>query len=439
MAVKKTCPECGAEYEAEEGMTSCDECSRKTKMKNDKSTKTQVNRIDMYESEERWMTRPFERTPEGFLKGRAIVTSIGVFQYLDASGEMHGELRHPDDVFDGASLESLKMKPLTNDHPTSIVTPENIKELTVGNLGSNPSFTKQLNNPGGSWNRDDEITDGQHVAIDMVINEPEAIKSVLEGKRSLSCGYTCDLEQAPEGAVYLGMPYKYIQKNIRYNHVAIVDRARAGDTARIRMDSADCALHIDKTIPLKEEEAMETIKIDGVDYQAEARVIENLTKAEERADGLQSELTRIKAAQSTLEAERDTAKARVDQLETELKTKMDASSIQAAVAKRLTLERAAADAKVDFKADESDLDIQKKVIQKAFPKMDLKDRDAGYVAAAFDSALQTIEKSDNADADKRQLTADSTDTTNTTAKDEEKFDAAAARQRMVDDLTKRKE
>ena len=42
--------------------------------------KKDIKRFDNIDYSQ-WMTVPFERTAEGFLKGRAIVTSIGVFTY----------------------------------------------------------------------------------------------------------------------------------------------------------------------------------------------------------------------------------------------------------------------------------------------------------------------------------------------------------------------
>ena len=64
-----------------------------------------------------WMTDPFEQTPEGFLRGRACVTNIGVFPYRLEDGSIEYELRHPEDVFDSESMASLKLKPVTNNHP----------------------------------------------------------------------------------------------------------------------------------------------------------------------------------------------------------------------------------------------------------------------------------------------------------------------------------
>ncbi len=76
-----------------------------------------------------WMTTKFTRTTEGFLTGRAIVTSIGVFTYQYADGTVLRELRLPEEVFALESLESMKLKPVTNQHPDGFVTPENQKEV----------------------------------------------------------------------------------------------------------------------------------------------------------------------------------------------------------------------------------------------------------------------------------------------------------------------
>ena len=181
-----------------------------------------------------WMYTPFTRTAEGFLTGRAIVTSIGVFTYKNADGTVLRELRLPEEVFAPESLETMKLKPLTNLHPKEWVTPENQKELQVGSLGSDVTTTTQYRMGSG------EITDGIHVAIDITVNRADAIEDVLNGRRALSMGYTCEIEES--SGVYMGVEYDCIQRKIRYNHCAIVDEARAGDNAMIHLDSADAIL-----------------------------------------------------------------------------------------------------------------------------------------------------------------------------------------------------
>jgi len=188
-------------------------------------TTKKVNRYDSLDPVV-WMTSPFTRNAEGFLVGRAIVTSVGVFTYKREDGKLQRELRLPEEVFSTASLESMKLKPVTNDHPKEKVTSQNVKDLAIGTLGSNPSSTNQEWNWNGNDTPREKLTDGFHIAIDMTITNEDAIEDVLNGKRSLSMGYECDTEIAAEGSVWCGMAYDVIQRNIRYNHCAIVPKAR---------------------------------------------------------------------------------------------------------------------------------------------------------------------------------------------------------------------
>jgi hypothetical protein len=137
-------------------------------------TKT-VNRWDSLVPS-RWMTKSFTRTSDGFLKGRAVVTSVGVFTYQNKDGSFTRELRLPEEVFNADSLESMKMKPVANDHPTEKITDENVKKYQVGSLGSNPSSNNQIRSWEG-YTPEDELTDGFHVAIDMIIHDGDAIKN----------------------------------------------------------------------------------------------------------------------------------------------------------------------------------------------------------------------------------------------------------------------
>ena len=57
------------------------------------------------------------KTKEGYLRGEAVVSRAGVFKYRNVDGSVRGELRHPDNIFKIDSLETLKMIPITNDHP----------------------------------------------------------------------------------------------------------------------------------------------------------------------------------------------------------------------------------------------------------------------------------------------------------------------------------
>jgi hypothetical protein len=369
-----------------------------------------------------WMTERFVQNGEGFLQGQAVVTNVGVFTYRDVNGDIRRELRLPEDVFDGESLHSLLLKPLTNDHPPEMINGTNVHDHQVGNLGSRYAV------------------DGYHVSIDMAIMEPEAINDVMAGKRALSCGYSADLEEST--GMWMGIPYDAIQRNIRYNHVAIVDAARAGDAARIRLDANSALLVSDNQIEKEADMALKKIKLDGVDYEAEAEVIKTLNQHKERADKFDSllkDFAKLKEDSTVVEAERDTLKERVDQLDKDLKelkeSHMDESAIQEKVKVRLRILDAAAKAEVEYKEDGNNIDIMKAVIMKVFPDAKLDERDEVYITARFDGAVELLIKLP--DAEKRKAVF-SGNLDNANEEEEGKIpDSAKSRQNMMDSLQKR--
>jgi hypothetical protein len=369
-----------------------------------------VKRYDSLESGT-WMTTPFTKTAEGFLTGRAIVTSVGVFTYRNKDSGVSRELRPPEEVFAADSLNSMKLKPMTNNHPTEKVTPANARTLQIGSLGNNPSdwiSSYALFNP-DDMERGSSGSDGFHVAIDMTITDAAAIQDVESGKQALSMGYDTEVEES--SGVWCGMAYDAIQRRITYNHVALVDGARAGDAARIRFDGIDSSTNNDihlnggdavlVNINSKvdhEEGNLKKIKIDGVDYEGEDGLVMKYAEQHKRADAaeqaLEKERADNKAALSTLEAEQDTAKARADKAEKELKEAQtalnDPKRLDAAIEAKLALHEAAQKTGVEVKGDMSDADIKKAVILSVFPESKFDGKDEVYITARFDATVEFL-------------------------------------------------
>lgn len=387
-----------------------------------KETKKDLKRFDNIDNSQ-WMTLPFERTSEGFLRGRAIVTSIGVFTYKRADGTVQRELRLPEEVFSLKTLNSMKLKPVTLNHPTELVTSDNADKLQVGSLGDNPSWTKEWEHR--NW---EEVTDGINCAIDMIITRKDAIDAILNGKQALSMGYTCDLEIAEPGATWCGIEYDFIQRNIRYNHCAIVDSARAGDNAKIelRADSDDAVL---EDIVIKTDggtNMLKKINLDGIDYEAEESVIKALNAEKARADKAENDacetkksldkkvadfekkVTEFEKRISELEAEKDTAKEKADSAERELeelkKTSMDSKKMDEMVNAKIDLLHNAEKAGVEVKSDMADSDIKKAVIAKVFPNAKFDGKDEVYVQARYDATIEIL--AERADNKSRQFTSD---------------------------------
>ena len=340
-------------------------------------------------------TSPVEKTPEGFVRATVAVTSIGVFTYRNPDGTTRRELRLPDEVFKPESMSTLALKPMTLLHPTkdqtpeSLLNPDTVKELACGSVGQ-------------------PFADSYRVFTSIMVTRADAIQSVLDKQTlGLSCGYTCDIEWTSGN--WLGQDYDCIQRNIRYNHVALVPRPRAGDDATIRLDDAGAPGPVPSEYLTTEKEPnmdYKKVNLDGVEYQAEAQVITALTKAREQVATLNSQIDQLRtdAADSakkvsTLEGERDSLKERLDQAEKDMKDKM-ASAFQAQIA---LMDKARA-AGCEVRADMSEGELKAAVIAKKFPQAKLEGKDEAYINARFDAACEMIEQ--DAENQSRQDAAD---------------------------------
>ena len=276
----------------------------------------------------------------------------------------------------------------------------------------------------------------------MTINRADAIEDVLNGRRALSMGYTCDIEDS--AGVYMGVEYDCIQRNIRYNHCAIVDEARAGDAARIHLDGKDAVLAVparrtdnkDAQKPKEENTPMkQTVRIDGIDVEVPENVASHIAgqnkridEAESKKKSLEEEVAELKKAVSKLEAERDAEKSKADSAQAELeKARADAADdarIDAAVKERLSVLDAADRAGVKVSSEMKMDDIRRAVIGSVFPAIKLDGKNADYVSACFDSAVAELEK--RGDTAQRAVASDGI------PGGADNYDAAAARERMIE-------
>ena len=158
---------------------------------------------------------------EGYLICRGVpVARCGTQQYLPEELQIQGEEsplilidvdRPEEEVFSPECMASFEGKPVTEDHPDipDGVNAENIRVYQVGHA-------QNIRRGEGSCRN--------MLLADLVITSPETIRRIRNGKREISCGYTYTLVR--EGG-------RWIQRNIRGNHIAIVDRGRAGHSVRI--------------------------------------------------------------------------------------------------------------------------------------------------------------------------------------------------------------
>ena len=167
-----------------------------------------------------------EHTREGFLRGKAVVTRVGVQHYsrkaLGIDGdpdEMVGVYRTPETVFHDETQASLRLMPVTLGHNVHGVNPQNARELTVGAVG-------------------DEVSkfEDNGLAISIALHGIEGINQVDDGHDQVSGGYMVRRLHAP--GQLDGVPYEYITDGpMLYNHLALVETGRLGDGARVLDDN----------------------------------------------------------------------------------------------------------------------------------------------------------------------------------------------------------
>lgn len=301
-------------------------------------------------------------TPEGWIRDKPVLTRSGIFEYRRADGTVQREYRPPEEVFHADHIASIRGVPITDGHPGRVHADN--ADAIVGAVLTNG-----------------EQQDGNLLA-EVVIHAPKR----LGAKKELSLGYSLELDETP-GEVD-GKRYDAVQRKLRVNHLAVVQRGRAGN-AKLRLDREDAA---DAAVKLEEEDNMAdlklvTVRVDSIDYQAQPEVARALDRANEaiaaektRADAaIKAEKTRA----DSLEAERDSLKAAAAKHADDLKkAREDAAE---GVKVRLTLEGIAKKHSVEFKADASDRAVREAVITKLAPKTyNFDGKSDDYVAFAFD-------------------------------------------------------
>jgi len=256
------------------------------------------------------------RSQDGYMGVRAKAARVGAYAYSgrDVDPEnAHGlrdmetvnVLRDAEEVFSARSLGSFVAKPITDDHPTVSVTARNWRDFARGTIMG-------------------AVKDGDHVGFDLAFLDADTVAKVDAGKVELSNGYTCNLEFGDFTAAD-GTKCQARQTNITGNHVALVDRGRAGPTCRVGdAPTADTAPQsfLDSLKP--QEKPVKTMLIDG------------LTVDISNADTALATINTILAA-------RDAALGKVTALDTEIATlKTEAATKDAKIA---TLEQSVKDAK----------------------------------------------------------------------------------------------
>lgn len=144
------------------------------------------------------------------------IARTGTYQYLAQElglpgNEIINVYRTEDEVFNKVTMASFEGKAFTDTHPSVDVTVDNWSIYSKGELTNIRRGTGE---------------DSDKLIADILVRDPIVIDEIQSGcKREVSAGYECEYVEK-DGKIY--------QKNIRGNHVALVQAGRAGSSVRIK-------------------------------------------------------------------------------------------------------------------------------------------------------------------------------------------------------------
>lgn len=217
-----------------------------------------------------------KRTQEGYIATQARALRTGIQDYYAwefgdtaiADGFANDEIvrvyRPAESVFSKDSLQSAVHIPITVDHPSEMVDSDNYADLAVGEVST------------------DVMRDGEFVAFSIMVKDKRGLDAINSGKVELSAGYTAEMIRVDH------KDYDYVMGKPRYNHIAIVDAARAGSQARIGDNAPKWgAMPVTKTEKEPDMAELKTVVVGDKAVQvaaADADVISTMIK--DHADAL---------------------------------------------------------------------------------------------------------------------------------------------------------
>lgn len=154
-------------------------------------------------------------TQDGYLVAVSRVARTGVQDYLASELGLPGNRivkvnRSADNVFSKDAMGSLTHAPVTVDHPSVSVSKDNWRDLAVGEVGA------------------DVMRDGDWLSVPLIVKDAKGVDAARTTHREISMGYSANIVDAPAGS-----GYDYEMTDIRFNHLALVPKGRAGYEARI--------------------------------------------------------------------------------------------------------------------------------------------------------------------------------------------------------------
>lgn len=315
------------------------------------------------------------------------IARVGVFPYMKADRSIEMEAKLPTELLSDSTVNSADNRPVTNDHH-GLVTKDNATQLAKG-------FTA-----------DNAHVDNNTLRVDMTIMDGKLIDAINNGKQELSIGFQTNIDQTP--GKYNGVAYDSVQKDIRINHVAVVNQGRAGHKVRLLGDSAEMIDDdlkegkvesmdytktrldsVDQTITVADHDVDAVTKLDADDSDKSKKIAD----LKNQIAGLQKQLDELQGNADESKKEAAQAQAKADSLEKEnetMKKKYEGDGFNKKVQARLNLMEKAK----KFVGDSADLNKMSaremkiaavKSAKAVNDSINLEDQTDDYIQALFDN------------------------------------------------------
>lgn len=326
-------------------------------------------------------------TDDGYLvtTARSVRTGIQLYRGSEV-GKAYRETvrvyRPPEEVFAADSLQSFSHAPVTMDHPAEAVTGDNWKRLAVGEVSTAAQ------------------KDGEWIALPLILKDAAAIKAVQGGKRELSAGYTCTLDWTP-GTTPDGETYDAVQRGIKINHLAVVDRARAGSTARIG-DGAETwgaspVLSQDGKERPMGDKPLKTVTVDGLSIEVTDQGAQVIAKLQQQVSDAAAAKAKSDAEHTAAIAAKDAELGKKDAEIEGLKAKQfDDAKLDQLVADRADVVSRARAIAPQLKTDGlKNAEIKRQAVAaKLGDEAKVKDKSDDYVSGLFDHLTADVKPAD---------------------------------------------
>lgn len=195
------------------------------------------------------------------------ITRAGVFQYKGSAlpdadpNKLYNVYRPLEELSKPETLESFKGLPIIDEHEM---------------LGDRYARSPEERGTHGST-LESVAVKGVDVLANLRIWSRTLKSLISAGKKGLSLGYNCFFEKT--SGVFEGITYDYIQRNIRGNHLALVNQGRSGTAV---LDQHEALDHFDLVFDTKELDMADEDKKDDK---------EKKTDTAKDADGEKKEMT----------------------------------------------------------------------------------------------------------------------------------------------------